>query len=69
MLYTWIMNGVSFFLLIALSSIVSGTERLIILLLGGKPMIFEQYLVFNLNKYSLWQYSAQHISFSLLVFV
>lgn len=29
---TWMMKGVSFFLLIALSSIVSGTERLIILL-------------------------------------
>lgn len=44
------MNGVSFFLLIALSSIVSGTERLIILLLGEKPMTFEQHLVLNLNK-------------------
>lgn len=30
------MNGVSFFLLIALSSIVSGTERLIILLVEEK---------------------------------
>lgn len=44
------MNGVSFFLLIALSSIVSGTERLIILLVGGKTIIFQQHLVFNLNK-------------------
>lgn len=32
MVHTWMMKGVSFFLLIALSSIVSGTERLIILL-------------------------------------
>lgn len=44
------MNGVSFFLLIALSSIVSGTERLIILLLGEKTILFEQHLVFNPNK-------------------
>lgn len=42
------MNGVSFFLLIALSSIVSGTERLIILLAGRKTIIFER-LVFNLK--------------------
>ena len=30
--HTWMVKGVSFFLLIALSSIVSGTDRLIILL-------------------------------------
>lgn len=30
--HTWIVKGVSFFLLIVLSSIVSGTDRLIILL-------------------------------------
>lgn len=33
---TCVVNGVSFFLFIVLSSIVSGTDRLIILLVGEK---------------------------------
>lgn len=60
--HTWIVNGVSFFLLTALSSIVSGTERLIILLSGGKIATFEQHPVFNLNKL-LHSYNAHHSTF------
>lgn len=36
---TWMVNGVSFFLLMVLSSMVSGTERLIILLTGEMEQI------------------------------
>lgn len=37
---TWMVKGVSFFLLMVLSSMVSGTDRLIILLTGDKPNHF-----------------------------
>lgn len=63
------MNGVSFFLLIALSSIVSGTERLIILLVGGKTIIFEQHLVFNLSKTQCTVTILTRVHFLLLVWV